>query len=98
MSVPHVIFTSLGRLTERNGVIAAATVDGKAVLCHFLRETLLKFSGSVRTVDSLDLFRAHRDGLAQLAASITLRDGLHGEFLHLLPSDVAAASTRTMAR
>ncbi len=88
MTAPHVTFTSQGRLAERNGVVVAAEIDGKPVLCHFLRETLTHLDPQASHANSLDLFRHCRDALIPHLAAKAARASPGSEFLHLLPCDL----------
>lgn len=88
MTAPHVTFISQGRLVERNGVVVAAEIDGKPVLCHFLRETLTSLQPRASHANSVDLFRDCREALIPHLAAKAARVSPSGEFLHLLPSDI----------
>lgn len=88
MTSPHITFVSQGRLVERNGVIVAAEIDGKPVLCHFLRETLTRLQPKARHANSVDIFHDCRDAIIPHLAAKAARVSPSSEVLHLLPSDL----------
>lgn len=90
VSVP-VTFTSQGRLVEHLGVIAAALVGERPILCHFPRLTLERLSRIPRQADSLELFREYRETLARAITAKLQTSGVSGELVHLLPHELLDA-------
>lgn len=85
-----VSFTSQGRLVEHGGVVVAALVGSRPVICHVPRETLHKLSRLPRQADSLSLFREHQELLSHAVSEKAKVSGVAGEFLHVLPHELLA--------
>ena len=84
-------FTSQARLVERSGVLVAAEIDGKPVLCHLLKDTLVQIDPKAKHANPLEIFRDQKDQIVFHISAKARRSGVNGDFFHLLPSDLRGA-------
>jgi Protein of unknown function (DUF1488) len=84
-----IIFTGPGEVAEDGGVIYFATVDGKAVKCHFTFEALQDVDPDNLHGNPMEQFQAHKLKLLAIAQE-KIEKGLgHDGLINVFTSDIA---------